>query len=122
MNAVTGTPPGRDAETAGRLFTVGRELERLADRLRVLGPRHATRATSDPRSAEAWATVHETLTEFARITALAEGLPPRPVPRLAPHALADQLLVLGRDALALEPAGREVDRVGQGLARIRRAL
>jgi hypothetical protein len=122
VNAVVGTPPDRDADPAGRLFAVGRELERLADRLRTLGPRHATRVTSDSRSSEAMAVVHETLTEFARITALAEGGPPRSVPRLAPHALADQLLVLGRDALALEPAGREVDRVGRGLARLRRAL
>jgi hypothetical protein len=74
-----------------------RRLQRLADRLRVMGPRLAGRG-----SAEAEATLAQVragLQRLADLAAEAEGQPRRVVPELGPHALADQALVLGHDLL-----------------------
>jgi hypothetical protein len=92
---MTGT--GDDAGLAG-------ELERVADRLRVLGPRLAARADGKDDAGGGTGTlgrVRQTLRTLAELAADAEGRPRRPVPELAPHALGDQLLVLGHDLLAV---------------------
>jgi hypothetical protein len=77
---------------------VTRELGRVADRLRVVGPRLAGRGTSEAE--ETLSGVREALQALADIGARAEARPPGAVPQLAPHALADQVLVLGHDVLA----------------------
>ena len=74
------------------------ELDRVADRLRVIGPRYAARNT--PEAAAALDGVRAAIQRLADLAADAEGIAHRPVPRLAPHALADQVLVLGHDLLA----------------------
>jgi len=73
-----------------------RELTRIADRLRVIGPRLAARAT--PESLAALARLRAALQRLADLAAAADGRPLRTVPILDAHALADQLLVLGHDA------------------------
>ena len=78
--------------------TLARELDRVADRLRVIGPRYAARDT--PEAAAALDGVRAAIQRLADLAADAEGVPRRVVPRLAPHALADQVLVLGHDLLA----------------------
>ena len=94
-------------------YEVMRAAERVADRLRMLGPRWAARNNSgDAASAAA---VRDALQRLADLAARAEGEPSRPVPDIGLHALADQLLVLARDAIAagdgatLEEAARTVD-------------
>ena len=77
---------------------LARELDRVADRLRVIGPRYAARDT--PESAAALDGVRAAVQRLADLAADAEGVPRRSVPRLAPYALADQVLVLGHDLLA----------------------
>jgi hypothetical protein len=79
-----------------------RELDRLADRLRVAAPRLAGRGT--PEAEQTLDLLRDGLQALADLAAVAEGRASRPVPRLAPHALADQALVLGHDLLA-GPAG-----------------
>jgi hypothetical protein len=79
-----------------RASDLEREAGRVADRLRVLGPRWAARRHE--ADAEAVAAVRGTLQTLADLAAAAEGAPRRPVPALALHALADQLLVLAHDA------------------------
>ena len=98
---------------------VVRAAERLADRLRLLGPRWAAR--SRPEDAGPAAQVRAGLQRLADVAARAEGEPSRPVPELGLHALADQLLVLARDVAATgEPeALAEADSV---LAALRAAL
>jgi hypothetical protein len=84
-------------------YDVARAAERLADRLRVLGPRWAARSV--PADADQVAAVRAALQRLADSAGRAEGRPPRPVPDLGTHALADQLLVLARDAAGTgEPA------------------
>ena len=99
-----------------------RELVRVADRLRVIGPRLAARGT--PAAEEALGQVRTGLQQLADLAAQAAGEPIRAVPGLAPHALADQVLVLGHDLLA-GPAGatdvRRADAV-RALVRIRDLL
>ncbi len=99
-----------------------RELNRVADRLRVLGPRLDSRpGGQDSRPGEPLARVRADLQRLADLAADAEGLPRREVPILGPHALADQFLVLGHDLLA---AGDAVA-VASGtdlLVRLRREL
>jgi len=75
---------------------VVRSAERLADRLRLLGPRWAARN----RSADAApaAAVRAALQGLEDSTARAEGRPAHQVPDLGLHALPDQLIVLARDA------------------------
>jgi hypothetical protein len=82
-----------------------RRLERLADRLRVVGPRLAAR--QDPAAKDLLASIRNGLQRLADLAADADGGPRRVVPELAAHALADQALVLGYDLLAsaLEPGG-----------------
>jgi hypothetical protein len=92
---------------------VGRELERVADRLRAFGPRLAGRA-------EPLARVRVALQHLADLTADAEGRARRPVPELPAHALADQLLVLGHDALGAP--GVTPDAVRSDLEGLRRVL
>jgi hypothetical protein len=94
-------------------YEVLRAAERLADRLRMLGPRWAAR--DNPADAASAAAVREALQRLADLAARAEGQPSRPVPDIGLHALADQLLVLARDATgvvdgaALDDAARTVD-------------
>ena len=73
-----------------------REAVRVADRLRVLGPRWAAR--QHPPDAEAVDAVRGTLQRLADLAADAGAGPRRPVPHLALHALGDQVLVLAREA------------------------
>ena len=72
-----------------------REAERVADRLQVVGPRMAAR--SGPDGARVLGDVRSALAQLAGLAADAEGQPRRDLPVLAPHALADQLLVLAHD-------------------------
>ena len=94
-------------------YEVMRAAERLADRLRMLGPRWAAR--DNPTDAAPAAAVRDALQRLADLAARAEGEPSRPVPDIGLHALADQLLVLARDATAagdgatLDEAGRTMD-------------
>jgi hypothetical protein len=98
---------------------VVRSAERLADRLRLLGPRWAARNRAD--DAAPAAAVRAGLQRLADVTARAEGRPIRPVPDLGLHALADQLLVLARDVAATGEPGAlaEADAV---LANVRTAV
>lgn len=86
-----------------------RELRRVAARLGTLG----SRAPTD--------VVHPVLQHLADTAADAEGILQRPVPRLAPHALADQLTVLAHDALAVVGSEDAAD-IGRRLAALRRSL
>jgi hypothetical protein len=121
--------------TASDDVDLTREIERVADRLRVLGPRLAARlaarrttrepvaagpddlggpddlvGSTEPVDARAIATIEQirdVLQRLADLAADAEGRRRRPVPALAPHGLADQVLVLGHDLLAVcDPAAR----------------
>lgn len=74
-----------------------RRLERLADRLRVVGPRLAARQGQE--AADLLAEVRAGLQRIADLTADADGEPRRAVPVLSGYALADQALVLGTDLL-----------------------
>jgi nucleotide-binding universal stress UspA family protein len=97
----------------------GTELTRVADRLRLLGPRWAGRDRAE--DAAAARLVRGLLQDFADAAADAQGRPRRAVPVLAGHGLADQVLVLGHDLLA---AG-DPDAVAAGTERLtalRRAL
>jgi hypothetical protein len=78
-----------------------RQLERLSDRLRVIGPRLGARDGAE--AATALAAIRAALQQLADLAADADGEPRRPVPELAPHALADQALVLGTDLLGANP-------------------
>jgi hypothetical protein len=75
---------------------LARETERVADRLRVLGPRWAAREYAP--DSEAVAAVRTALQALADVTAEADGDPRRAVPELALHALADQVSVLAHEA------------------------
>jgi hypothetical protein len=74
---------------------LARDAERAADRLRVVGPRMAARTGED--AAALLDAVRADLQRLADAGADAEGRPRRTVPVLAPHALADQVLVLAHD-------------------------
>ena len=74
-----------------------RLLERLADRLRVVGPRLAAR--EGEAAAHLLREVRAGLQRLADLAADADGEPRRAVPELAGHALGDQALVLGHDLL-----------------------
>lgn len=75
-----------------------RDAERAADRLRVVGPRLAARRGDE--AAAVLAAVRADLQRLADVGADAEGRARRPVPALAAHALADQVLVLAHDVAA----------------------
>ncbi len=95
------------------------EAERLATRLRVLGPRWAARGAPDPAAPR----VRQALAVLADVARRAEGLPPAGLPPFADHALADVLLVLAADAdraLAAH-APERVEQV-QVLQELRRSL
>jgi len=79
----------------GAAADLRREAERVADRLQVVGPRMAAR--SGPDGEQVLADVRAVLGQLADLAADAERTPRRAVPVLAPHALADQLLVLAHD-------------------------
>lgn len=74
-----------------------RRLQRLADRLRVMGPRLAGRDT--PEAEAALTAVSAGLQQLADLAADADGRPRREVPALGAHALGDQAVVLGHDLL-----------------------
>ena len=115
---------------------LAREIERVAQRLRVLGPRLAARlgppgrpaaggaAAGELATAEARAglsRIRDGLQELADLAADAEGRRRRRVPELAPHGLGDQVLVLGHDLLAVaDPAARAAG--ARVLAQLRRSL
>ena len=100
-------------------YDVARAAERLADRLRVLGPRWGARDVA--ADAEQLAAVRAALQRLADAAASAEGRPQKAVPDLGPHALADQLLVLARDAAGTgEPA--VLDEAADVLAGLRARL
>lgn len=108
----------RDGDAEG----LRREVERVADRLRVVGPRLAAQQDT-VAAAGRLAAVREVLQRLADLTADLEGGPRRRVPVLAPHALADQVLVLGNDLLAACAARAEDGQAGeQLLAQLRREL
>ena len=94
---------------------VVRAAERIADRLRVLGPRWAARDRSE--DARPAAEVRAGLQRLADAAARAEHRTARPVPDLGLHVLADQVLVLARDAAATGDAEAlaEADDVLAGL-------
>ncbi len=114
-------PIGRTGQTgqAPDGYDVARAAERLADRLRVLGPRWAARSLPD--DAAHAAAVRAGLQRLADAAARSQDRPVRPVPDLGLHALADQLLVLTRDAAATgEPA--VLDEAAEVLAGLRERL
>lgn len=89
-----------------------REVERVADRLQVVGPRLPL-ATQE--------SVRGVLQLLADLASDAEHQDRRPVPVLAPHGLGDQVLVLGHDLLAVaDPDAREAGLAA--LVELRRAL
>ena len=90
----------RHAATSALADDVRRELGRVTDRLRVLGPRWAQRE-NPPAELDA---VLAALQHFADLAADGAGEPRRQVPALRLHALADQLTVLGHDALVAAEA------------------
>jgi hypothetical protein len=96
---------------------LGREIERVADRLRVLGPRLAGSGTATSTLDR----IRQTLQTLADLAAEAEGRPRRPVPALAPHGLGDQVLVLGHDLLELDDANARTSGLA-ALTALRRAL
>ena len=93
-----------------------REAGRVADRLRVLGPRWAARDHAP--DAAAVESVRAVLQRLADLAADAEGAARRTVPHLGLHALGDQVLVLARDAAQ---AGA-TDAAHDALVELRRAL
>jgi hypothetical protein len=107
-----GRGPGPDLD-------LGREAERVADRLRVLGPRWAARDHAG--DVEAVAAVRAVLQQLADLAAGVTGQSRRAVPELALHALGDQVLVLAGEV------GAAGDRTAStaaatALAGLRRAL
>jgi hypothetical protein len=100
-------------------YEVLRAAERLADRLRMLGPRWAAR--SNAADEQPAAAVRRALQQLADLGAHAEGEPRRTVPDIGLHALADQLLVLARDVTAYGDAAT-LDDAGRTLAELRAAL
>ena len=85
-----------------------RELLRVADRLRVIGPRLAARGT--PAAVRTLDQVRTGLQDLADLDAIASGGPSRAVPELGAHALADQVLVLGHELLRGPAASTDVRR------------
>ena len=105
-------PGGRVVPPAPAFVTVEevtRELGRVADRLRVVGPRLAARAGHDDAAAAGIEQARGVLQRLADLAADGESRPRREVPHLAPHALGDQALVLGHDVLR---AARAVGEAG----------
>jgi hypothetical protein len=80
--------------------------ERVADRLRVVGPRMAARSSAE--AAALLDDVRSVLQQLADLAADAENIRQRPVPQLAAHGLADQTLVLAHDAEVLQELARRI--------------
>lgn len=72
-----------------------REVERVADRVRLAAPRLAARGSS--QAEQQLADIHLVLQQLADLAADAERTGRRAVPAVGSAALADQLTVLGRD-------------------------
>lgn len=70
----------------------------------MVAPRLAARSGAEAE--QELAGIRTALQQLADLAADAEQRPRRPVPELGPHALADQLVVLGRDVAVFcdEPA------------------
>jgi hypothetical protein len=119
---------------------LAKEIERVADRVRVLGPRMAARLSARPgrTAGEPGSTgdqgvsvveqairtldqIRGVLQVLADLAADAEGRPRRPVPALAPHGLGDQVLVLGHDLLAVASPDARVAGLS-ALTELRRTL
>lgn len=82
---------------------VSRDAERVADRLRVVGPRLQSRQGAQADAS--LAAVRATVQQLADLAADAEGLPRRSVPALQAYALGDQILVLVHDVVATGDPG-----------------
>jgi hypothetical protein len=78
--------------------TLDRELRRVTDRLRALGPARLDRAGDDGRSPAT--SGHETAQALADLAADAAGRRRLPVPVLPAHAVADQVAVTALDLVA----------------------
>lgn len=95
------------------------ELARVADRLRTfsLDQLGAAGRAGTPRRQLA----HDAAQALADLAARSSGRAPRPLPRLAVHGVADQVVVTGQDLLQEgdDPALREAVRL---LAALRAAL
>ncbi|GAB2691420.1 hypothetical protein [Thalassiella azotivora] len=110
---------------------VERELRRVAERVVSLGPARLARPSEGHEGADPTpqGRVRALAAYLADLAADLEGEPRRAVPELAPHALADQLVVLTRDAVAAaldhgDPAVRDdaLDDVHARLVALRRSL
>lgn len=120
LGVIDGSRAASPAPDAGLV----RVLDRVIERLRILGPARL-QAPFPGRPGTVADAAHELSQQLADTTARLEGRPARPVPRLADHAAADQLAVLARDLLvaisgtsAEAPAGeltRAVTEFGRGL-------
>jgi hypothetical protein len=104
---------GLDAAYEERLTLVGEELARLVKRLRSLSP-----AAWRVRQSAVVAALHR----LAELSALAEGVPARPVPAVADHVLPDAVAVIAGDALASLAERRDEDLVAAVLVTLRVAL
>lgn len=105
---------------------LAREIERVADRLRVIGPRLAARASAHAGAGVApdqptLRRIREVVQALADLAADAQGRPHRPVPELAPHGLGDQVLVLGHDLLSMADPGAQASGLAV-LVDLRRAV
>lgn len=107
---------GSDDDPRARL---DRELRRVADRLRTLGPARLERAGEDGKSPATVA--HQAAQALADLAADAQGRGRRAVPVLPAHALADQVTVTGNDLL-VEGDDAAVGAGADVLATLRRAL
>jgi hypothetical protein len=107
---------GSEDESRARL---DRELRRVADRLRTLGPARLERAGEDAASTATLA--HEAAQALADLAADAQGRGRRAVPVLPAHALADQVTVTGNDLL-VEGDDAALRAGADRLTRLRRAL
>jgi hypothetical protein len=96
-----------------------RELDRVLGRLRALSLDRLQR--SDPSGVSPAARAHDCAQRLADLAADAEGRDRRPLPRLAPHGVADQLAVTAHDVLG-EGDERTVVTAGELLTALRRAL
>jgi hypothetical protein len=100
-------PAEPPADLSGVNEQIAREADRVADRLRVLGPRWAHR---DPDAVAAQlAGVRAALQQLADMAADERRQPRHSVPQLRPHALGDQVAVLAHEATAAGCGARARD-------------
>lgn len=96
-----------------------RELRRVTDRLRALGPARLARSGDDGRSPAAGG--HDVAQALADLAADAAGRARREVPVLPVHAVADQVTVTAHDLLG--EGDDEAVRAGvERLVALRRSL